>query len=51
MIEPVAAGVWGWWLLGESLSALQGLGGVLVLTGALMVQLRRPRRAEEKRGQ
>jgi drug/metabolite transporter (DMT)-like permease len=44
LIEPVVATTLAWALLGQSLSAVQVAGGVVLLTGALIVQLtsRRP---------
>jgi drug/metabolite transporter (DMT)-like permease len=39
-VEPVVAGVLGVVLLGEELTALKALGGLLVLTGAVLAQLR-----------
>jgi len=39
MVEPVAAAVWGWWLLNESLSLIQLVGGAMVLAGAFMAQM------------
>jgi len=34
-MEPVFAGLFGWWLLGERLHPLQGLGAALVLAEIL----------------
>ncbi len=39
LIEPVVATALAWALLGQSLSAIQVAGGVVLLTGALIVQL------------
>lgn len=36
LVAPVAAALFAWWLLGESLSALQGLGMAVVLTGVAL---------------
>jgi drug/metabolite transporter (DMT)-like permease len=39
-IEPVVAGVLGITLLGEELTVLKALGAVLVISGAILAQLR-----------
>lgn len=41
-LEPVVATVLAWWLLGESLGAVQLVGGVLILTGAYVAQRAAP---------
>jgi drug/metabolite transporter (DMT)-like permease len=38
LLEPVTATVLAWWLIGQSLQPLQSLGGVAVLSGAILVQ-------------
>jgi DME family drug/metabolite transporter len=38
MVEPAAAAAWGWWLLGESLTPVQLLGGALVLGAASLAR-------------
>ena len=48
-IEPVVAGVLGVMLLGEELTALKALGGLLVLTGAALAQVR-PGKAPPRSG-
>jgi drug/metabolite transporter (DMT)-like permease len=39
LLEPVTATVLAWWLIGQSLQPLQLLGGVVVLGGAILVQI------------
>ena len=48
-IEPVVAGVLGVMLLGEALTALKAVGGLLVLTGAVLAQIR-PGKAPPRSG-
>jgi DME family drug/metabolite transporter len=48
-IEPVVAGVLGVALLGEALTALKALGGLLVLAGAVLAQVR-PGKAPSRSG-
>jgi drug/metabolite transporter (DMT)-like permease len=38
-VEPVIAGAGAWWLFGESFSAMQMLGGLLVIAAIIVVQL------------
>jgi drug/metabolite transporter (DMT)-like permease len=38
LIQPVVAALLAWWLLKEPLSALQALGGVIVLAGILVAR-------------
>ena len=54
-MEPVFAGLFGFLLLGETLTWLQGAGGLVILAGMLLVPLvervaRRPPRGEPGRG-
>jgi drug/metabolite transporter (DMT)-like permease len=39
LLEPITATVLAWWLIGQSLQPLQLLGGVVVLGGAILVQI------------
>lgn len=43
--EALFAAAFGWWLLGELLGLTEWLGGALMLTGALVSQLIRPKPA------
>lgn len=38
LIQPVTAGLLGWWIFGETLTPVQALGGALVLGGVVLAQ-------------
>jgi drug/metabolite transporter (DMT)-like permease len=38
LIQPVVAGLLGWWIFGETLTPIQALGGALVLGAIVMAQ-------------
>lgn len=51
LIQPVTAGLLGWWIFGETLTPAQALGGGLVLAGVVLAQwASRAPRAETKTG-
>ncbi len=43
LVQPLAAALFAWWLLGEGFGALQAAGGLLVIAGILVCRLSRGR--------